>query len=252
MYTVAEEMKRCKESYGYTYEQLEEITGVSKAAIRKALNGRTKQPRRATIAALRQVLTRFFPDQEDLQHGLFGMEDYMALPDRRRVEMIDGVFYEMEEPIRVHQVMREGIVAALTDQLREQDMSWVIPAADAEVQPDEDGLTVVRPDMFMVCDGSGLADGRYAGPPDFVIEIMSSLTRHKDMQVKRRKYAAAGVREYWLADVTARSVMVLTFGENEAAHLFGMDETVPVGISEGRLKVDFGDILRQMQVFFKI
>ena len=36
------------------------------------------------------------------------IEDYLALPDDRRVEMIDGVFYDMAAPTLTHQVYCRG------------------------------------------------------------------------------------------------------------------------------------------------
>ncbi len=36
-------------------------------------------------------------------------KDYLALPDDRRVEMIDGVFYDMAAPTLVHQIISDEI-----------------------------------------------------------------------------------------------------------------------------------------------
>ena len=37
------------------------------------------------------------------------MEDYYALPDERRVELIDGVVYDMSSPTSVHQILAAEI-----------------------------------------------------------------------------------------------------------------------------------------------
>ena len=44
------------------------------------------------------------------------------------------------------------------------------------------------------------------GPPDLVVEIISPSDPRRDRELKRRWYAEAGVREYWLVDRETRSI----------------------------------------------
>ncbi len=37
------------------------------------------------------------------RQGDYTLEDYYALPDDQRVELIDGVFYDMSSPLFIHQ-----------------------------------------------------------------------------------------------------------------------------------------------------
>ena len=41
----------------------------------------------------------------DPRQGTYTLDDYYALPDERRVELIDGVIYDMSCPLRVHQAI---------------------------------------------------------------------------------------------------------------------------------------------------
>lgn len=41
---------------------------------------------------------------EQKKQGEFTLEDYYALPDEQRVELIDGVFYDMAAPYTTHQI----------------------------------------------------------------------------------------------------------------------------------------------------
>ncbi|MBN1873199.1 MAG: Uma2 family endonuclease [Anaerolineae bacterium] len=61
---------------------------------------------------------------------------------------------------------------------------------------------------------------QFAGPPDWVAEVLSSSTRNIDMLTKTGEYALAGVPEYWLIDPEMQRVTVYTLPENaETYHL---------------------------------
>ena len=42
--------------------------------------------------------------------------------------------------------------------------------------------------------------------PELVVEVLSPSTAARDRNLKRRRYAAAGVLEYWLVDPVARTI----------------------------------------------
>ena len=39
------------------------------------------------------------------KQGEYTLEDYYALPEEQRVELIDGVFYDMASPLSIHQLL---------------------------------------------------------------------------------------------------------------------------------------------------
>jgi len=43
-------------------------------------------------------------------------------------------------------------------------------------------------------------------PPDFVIEILSDSTQHRDYGIKMTDYALHGVREYWIVDTDQETI----------------------------------------------
>lgn len=51
--------------------------------------------------------------------------------------------------------------------------------------------------------------------PSLVVEVLSPSTRDNDLGAKRDEYAAAGVREIWLADPQAAEVIVISTGHAE-------------------------------------
>jgi len=54
-----------------------------------------------------------------------------------------------------------------------------------------------------------LPQGQMTVIPDWVAEVLSPSTRENDLGLKRERYLAAGVRELWLVDPSAGSVLVV-------------------------------------------
>ena len=71
--------------------------------------------------------------------------------------------------------------------------------------------TLFKPDLVVVLKSNEkILAGRKAifGAPDMVVEVLSHSTRKKDLTIKKDTYEAQGVREYWIVDPRAKSVMV--------------------------------------------
>ena len=68
-----------------------------------------------------------------------------------------------------------------------------------------------KPDLVVVLKSNEkILAGRKAiyGAPDMVVEVLSHSTRKKDLTIKRDIYEAQGVKEYWIVDPRAKSVIV--------------------------------------------
>jgi Uma2 family endonuclease len=63
---------------------------------------------------------------------------------------------------------------------------------------------VVQPDLLVVTDPQSVSGRAIEGPPAVAIEILSRSTAATDRTRKARRYAAAGVRHYWLVDPERR------------------------------------------------
>ena len=116
-----EEMREMKKANGYTYEQISKKSGVPLGTVQKVFSGETQVPRYTTLQALERAFRAekvsysyndnnpYSSVQENFAYsaakkqGEYTVEDYYALPDERRVELIDGVIYDMNSPTFVHQ-----------------------------------------------------------------------------------------------------------------------------------------------------
>jgi hypothetical protein len=77
---------------------------------------------------------------------------------------------------------------------------------------EEDILTVVQPDISVVCDPTRLDEKGCLGAPDLIVEILSPATSRRDWKEKFSLYEEFGVREYWIVDPAGQTVVVFTRG----------------------------------------
>ena len=125
-----EEMKQRKRELGFTNQMIADRSGIPLSTVQKVFAGATASPRRETIEALESVLEKdknvvygdpvtsdcmvcetsaaYNAHAEDgnsneTGNRLYTLEDYLRLPDDQRVELIDGVFYDMAAPTTIHQ-----------------------------------------------------------------------------------------------------------------------------------------------------
>ena len=181
------------------------------------------------------------------KQGEYTLEDYYALPDERRVELIDGVIYDMATPTYIHQIIAGHIYAAFFEHVRKKKGKCIPMIAPLDVQLDMDNKTMVEPDVLILCDKSKLQRGIVYGAPDLVVEILSPSTRSKDMVLKLNKYCHAGVREYWMVDPKNKNVIVYKFEDEIECRVYERKTPVPVGIWNDECLIDFDEIFRYIE-----
>lgn len=174
------------------------------------------------------------------------IEDYLALPEGTRVELIDGVFYDMAAPTTVHGVIAGAIFHKLMNFVDQNHGSCMPFAAPTDVQLDMDDKTIVQPDIFVVCHEERVQLARIYGAPDFVIEIVSPSNWYVDVLKKKMKYERAGVKEYWMVFPKEEKITVCRFEENTQTD-YSFHDKVPVGIWNGKCEIDFADVLKKLE-----
>ena len=184
------------------------------------------------------------------QQGEYTIEDYYALPDDKRMELIDGVFYDMAAPSNIHQIIAAQIYRYIFDFIYSQSGRCVPRIAPADVNLGKDDKTMVQPDVMVVCDRNKIQRQKINGAPDMVVEIISESTRMKDSSVKLMKYKEAGVREYWLVDPDKKLVVVYEFEHEKYPVIYGFDDVVSVGIFGSECRVNFPAIYEQIEFLY--
>lgn len=92
-----------------------------------------------------------------------------------------------------------------------------------------------KPDLVVVLKSNEkILAGHKAiyGAPDMVVEVLSHSTRKKDLTIKKDIYEAQGVKEYWIVDPRAKSVMVYLLQDGK----YFLDEVYTL-MSEDDLKL---------------
>ena len=259
MMTVSE-MKERKKTLHYTNEKIAELSGVPLGTVQKIFGGATTYPRYDTMQALEKALggsgSTFTVQKtpavygsstkEDLpRQGEYTVDDYRALPDHPRYELIDGVLIEMDSPSTKHQSLLGELAYHFNLFIRSRKGTCRVFFAPFDVQLDCDEKTMVQPDLIIICDRDKLKDWGLWGAPDFALEVLSPSSKKKDMIIKYRKYKAAGVKEYWLVDPENEIVLTYYFGEDgtEKTGIYGFDNKIPVEIYHGELEIDFAEIM---------
>ena len=187
---------------------------------------------------------------EGKKQGEYTIEDRNALPEDHPSELIDGVIYNMASPALRHQSISGAIYRQLWNYVDSQGGDCIPFIAPTDVRLDRDERTMVVPDVFVICqpDDDRMDNDKYInGAPDLIIEVLSPSTRRKDMFTKLHKYEAAGVREYWIVDPNKEKVIVYIFGEESDVSLYRFDSEVPVGIYQGKCKIDFQRVVRDLK-----
>ena len=183
------------------------------------------------------------------EQGTYTTEDYYALPEEQRVELIDGFFYDMAAPNIMHQEIAGNIYAQIAKYIDNNKGKCKPYMSPVDVKLDCDNRTMVQPDVLILCNSGKLRQWGIMGAPDFVLEVISPSTQKKDYTIKVEKYGKAGVREYWLLDPYKQILVVFDYEHTKEATIYSLQEHVPIQIYGGKLIIDFTDILKMIAEF---
>lgn len=170
------------------------------------------------------------------------LKDYLELPDDVRVELIDGVFYDMASPTTSHQDIAGEIFTQLKNYIKANKGPCKPYISPIDVQLDCDDKTIVQPDIIVVCDKNKITKPRIVGAPDFVAEVMSRSSWYHDTVRKLWKYRNAGVREYWIVMPDNEKILAYYFEKAQNPIEYTFEDEIPVNIWNGDLKINLKEL----------
>lgn len=169
------------------------------------------------------------------------LKQYEELPEDQRVEVFEGIVYDMASPSQEHQTISMELSTLINTYIKERNGSCRVFHAPFDVKLSDKPLTIVQPDIMVICDKNKLDGKRCNGAPDFVIEIVSPGNPADDYIRKLYYYKNAGVREYWIVDPRRKTVTINYFENNMLNIQYSFDSVIKVNIYEN-LFINFSDI----------
>ncbi|TAF76332.1 MAG: Uma2 family endonuclease [Bacteroidetes bacterium] len=177
----------------------------------------------------------------------YSYADYLAWWFDERVELVKGYIRKMSPaPTKRHQTIGLKLLGALIPYFKNKKCQIFYAPFDVRLTrtiDDKDAITVVQPDIMIVCDPDMLDERGCNGPPDMIIEILSESNRKHDLVTKYNLYEEAGVSEYWVvfpADDMIE-VYLLENGKYKLDKRYIEDEIINVKTIEG-LQINLTDI----------
>ncbi len=175
------------------------------------------------------------------QPEIITLEQYEALPEEKRVEVFDGIVYDMASPSQIHQSISMQLSTVINNYILRKKGACSIFSAPFDVKLSDNPLIIVQPDIMVVCDKDKLDEKRCNGAPDFIIEIVSPGNPSDDYIRKLYYYKNYGVREYWIVDPKRKTITVNYFEGNIVSVQYLFDSTIKVNIYDD-LYINFSEI----------
>lgn len=181
------------------------------------------------------------------QPHLITLEQYETLPEDKRVEVFDGIIYDMASPSQIHQAISMQLSTVINNYILSKKGPCSIFNAPFDVKLSDAPLIIVQPDIMVVCDKDKLDDKRCNGAPDFIIEIVSPSNPSDDYIRKLYYYENHGVREYWIVDPKRKTITVNYFEGNIVSVQYPFDSILKVNIYED-LYINFSEIANLLNI----
>jgi len=159
-------------------------------------------------------------------------------PESPLVELTEGELFLVPSPTPAHQMISKKIFRLLDDYVSAKNLG-VVFYAPVDVYLSEENVLI--PDLIFISKekATSITKKNVQGPPDLVIEIISS-DRDRDMVDKRTQYEKFAVPEYWVIDEENKQihVFVLAGGKYGPSRIFRENDVIsPILPSLGDLKI---------------
>jgi Uma2 family endonuclease len=154
-------------------------------------------------------IAHLFPHQ-----GRWSEEAYLALDTNHLIEFKNGCLEFLPMPDLSHQCIARFLFLLLHEFVTTRNMgeAFFAPLRTRTVQHfiREPDVVFARPGRIRKKSGPLLK-------ADLVMEVVSEgpENRKRDLVEKRREYAAAGIREYWIVDPQQKSITVLALRDGK-------------------------------------
>lgn len=140
--------------------------------------------------------------------------DYVSWKFTNYVELLKGKISQIAAPSVKHQRVSSKFHVLLGQHLWAKNCEVFHAPFDVRLTRADGAISVVQPDICVICDPSKLDDAGCNGAPDLIIEILSPGNTKKEMKIKYAIYEEAGVKEYWLVNLMDKNIFQYILDKN--------------------------------------
>lgn len=135
--------------------------------------------------------------------GIYTYADYLRWTIEERIELIRGKIFKMSPaPSRGHQEVSTNLLNIFVPYFQKSPCQLFTAPFDVRFprksKKNQDIITVLQPDLCVICDSGKVDERGGIGAPDLVVEILSPGNTRKEMKLKYEIYEESGVKEYWV------------------------------------------------------
>ncbi len=161
-----------------------------------------------------QIITNI--DDLDL-NGSYTYADYLLWQFSERLEIIKGKIFKMSPaPNTFHQEILSNLHFEFRSVFKKNKCKVYFAPFDVRLinhkksTADKEIITVVQPDLCVVCNPNIVDKNNCLGAPNLIVEILSRSTSKKDLTIKFDLYEENGVQEYWIVNPSEKDVHIYT------------------------------------------
>jgi Uma2 family endonuclease len=148
-----------------------------------------------------------------LPHIRFNVDEYFRMSEaevfgERRVELLNGQIIEMHRQTRAHIASVSRITMILARYFDDFARYWPIFRGTLIIRP----WDAPDPDFHVFDVRIGTPDGQL--PLPFVVIEVADKSYRRDAGIKLRRYASAGIKDYWIVNIPEKRVEVYRYPEN--------------------------------------
>ena len=165
-------------------------------------------------------------------------------------EIINGKIYAMTQPNIQHIRITKNIFRQF-DRYLDGKQCEAFSDSLAVFYDETNRKNYVIPDVMIICNRDIIRFNGAYGPPDLIVEVLSSSTAQNDRTLKKDIYEKIGVKEYWIVDINNRLVEVYLNKdgrfETDRFYLYLTDEEIAENAllpADDRNKVDYEDCIK--------
>lgn len=151
-------------------------------------------------------------------NGYYTARDFISWTFEGLAELINGRIFKMTPaPFPPHQIVSANLFSKFYQYFDNKKCSAFHAPADVFLVKDgqdyKDTRNIVEPDIFVICDPHKITSKAIIGPPDLIIEILSTWNARHDLKTKMALYEEYDVPEYWVADPENKTITIFELTE---------------------------------------